>query len=386
MDDGEPRITAVPALWCPRWDGWLVSLAGRLAGSCRVRCDDRVRASPSRVLVLAVSVGALLGGAGASAPAVTAGAGGMRFVAGFSADTPARAAKAAAAGVTTDILYGGPPAPSSPLGRALAGHHMTVIDARLSGELFYWECHRTHTVAKPPKGQPNDYCATDEKPGVDSAAIVLRTIGGWLRQDASNPLVSGYWVLDDWPWWDGGSARRLLQEIHHEIGAVTPGYPAICGFGGTVLRPGRTGGFDLSTAENYSNRGCDMVGWYNYAPIDVATRPTKGRALDWSMKILLATEGRDLAKFGWSESHAPLLGIGQAWSGRYDKRYYQPGLTPAEMLTQAEAFCRYGATAIGWYAWDDSGFGPRTHTPDDSPVIRAGIQKGESACGFPAQA
>jgi hypothetical protein len=63
-----------------------------------------------------------------------------------------------------------------------------------------------------------------------------------------------------------------------------------------------------------------MVGWYNYAPIDTHTHPTQGRALDWSMKVLLATQGRDLAKFGWRKSRTPLLGIGQAWSGRYDKR------------------------------------------------------------------
>jgi hypothetical protein len=220
--------------------------------------------------VAAVTVTVLAGGAAAgSARGVSAKT--TRFVAGFSAGTPAQVASAAGDGVTADILYGGPPGPASPLGRALARYHMTAIDARLSGELFYWECHRTHTVAPPPKGQPNDYCAKDEKPGVDSPAVVLKTIGGWLRQDASNPLVSGYWVLDDWPYWDGGSARGLLREIRREIRAVTPGYPAICGFGGTVLKPGQAGGFDASTAENYSDGGCDMVGWYNYANIDTLT-------------------------------------------------------------------------------------------------------------------
>lgn len=302
-------------------------------------------------------------------------------MAGFSADTPARVAKAAAEGVTTDILYDGPPRPSSALGRALSKHHMVVVDARLSGELFYWECHRTHTVAPPPQHQPNDYCTTDEEPSVNSKAVVLKTIAKWLHSEAANPLVRGYWVLDDWAWWDGGSARGLLKEIHKEIRHATPTYPAICGFGGAVLKPGRRGGFDLSTAKNYSNAGCDMVGWYNYSPFG-ETHPSKGKQLDWSMKVLLATEGHDLAKFGWSLSRAPLLGIGQAWSGPYGKRYYQPGLTVDEMRTQAKAFCSYGASAIGWYAWDDSGFGPRTHTPNNSKVIGRGIKDGESACGF----
>jgi hypothetical protein len=124
-----------------------------------------------------------------------------------------------------------------------------------------------------------------------------------------------------------------------------------------------------------------MVGWYNYSPFG-RRHPSDGKGLDWSMKVLLATEGRDLRKFGWSLSRAPLLGIGQAWAGPYAKRDYQPGLTTRQMLTQAQAFCAYGATSIGWYAWDDSGFGARTHTPNNSSVIDQGIRRGASACGF----
>lgn len=304
-----------------------------------------------------------------------------RFVAGFSADTPGRVANASAQGITTDILYGGPPRPGSRLGRSLSEHRMAVVDARLSGELFYWECHRTHTLAPPPKNQANDYCATDEEPSVDSKTVVLSTIARWLRQDANNHLVRGYWVLDDWPYWDGGSARGLLQSIHHEIQKATPSYPAICGFGGAVLRPGQRGGFALSTAENYSNAGCDMVGWYNYSPFG-RRHPSNGKGLDWSMKVLLATEGRDLKKFGWSLSRAPLLGIGQAWGGPYAKRDYQPGLTEGEVFSQAKAFCSYGAASVGWYAWDDSGFGARTHTPNNSAAIDQGIRRGASACGL----
>src|SRR5581483_8652648 len=69
---------------------------------------------------------------------------------GFSVDTPARSATAASQGVTTTILYGGSPSPGSALERALHSHHMGVIDGGISSILFYWECHRTHTVAPPP--------------------------------------------------------------------------------------------------------------------------------------------------------------------------------------------------------------------------------------------
>ena len=67
-----------------------------------------------------------------------------------------------------------------------------------------------------------------------------------------------------------------------------------------------------------------------------------------------ARDAHSLARRGWNISQTPLYGIGQAWAGSYDKRFYQPGLTREEMHEQAKAFCAFGATYIGWYAWDDS--------------------------------
>jgi hypothetical protein len=74
------------------------------------------------------------------------------------------------------------------------------------------------------------------------------------------------------------------------------------------------------------------------------------------------------------------MGIGQAWSGKYGARDYQPGLSAAQMQTQAAAFCAFGATAISWYAWDDSEDVAGTQTPNNSPVIAQGIADGLSAC------
>lgn len=313
--------------------------------------------------------------AGAS-PALSAAA--THFTAGFQIDKPARVRSAAAVGITSDIEYDGPPRSSSRLGKALTAAHMNVIDARISAELYYWECHRTHTVAPPPPEEENWYCKTDEDPSVDSPAVVLQAVREYVRQDAANPMVSGYWVLDDWPQWDGGSARTLLQEIHAAIDEVTPNLPAICGFGGAILAIGQPGGFDLATAENYSNEGCDMVGLYDYA--EPTRRASDGDELEWTMKILLAEEAEDLAGMGWVESDTPMLGIGQAWSGRYGHHEFEPGLSDEQILAQARAFCADGATAIAWYGWDDSGFHKKTQTPNNSAVIQDGIRQGISAC------
>jgi hypothetical protein len=298
---------------------------------------------------------------------------------GFSVDTPKRVATAGRQGIDTTILYGGSPAPESALEKALQAHGIAVIDARISGILFYWECHRTHTVKPPPSSYSyNPYCRTDENPRIDSQRVVLRDVAKLLERDAKRPYVVGYWVLDDWAWWDPGSGRGLLQKIHAEIQRITPGLPAICGFGAGVAKPGRVA-WDPGTGANYSNAACNIVGWYNYSPFG-RKRPSNGKSLDWTMKALLPAMRRTLEKKGWDIAQTPLYGIGQAWGGSYDKKFYQPGLTRGEMLRQAKAFCDFGATYIGWYAWDDSGYESRSETPNNSSTVTAGIAAGINAC------
>lgn len=354
-------------------------------GLSRHRRAVRVRLA----CVLALTTGALIapmGSSGAAAASLRLSSrhavaspkfsGGTHLVVGFGPRKPRLVPGAAALGITADILYDGPPQPRSSLGRALARAHITAIDARVSDELHAWECHRTHTVAPPPNGRPNNYCSADIDPTSDSKEVVLARVKEYLREDAVNPLVSGYWALDDWPYWDGGSAHELLQEVHAEIEEVTPGYPAICGFGGSVEEDGEPEGFEVSTAANFSSTGCDMVGLYNYA--DPVSAPSDGEGFEWSMGLLLKEEGEDLADFGWVEAETPLLGIGQAWSGLEGDHRYQPGLSSAQMVAQAQAFCSYGATSIGWYGWE--GFKGRTQTPANSSVIQQGIKEGATAC------
>lgn len=303
-------------------------------------------------------------------------------VIGFSVDTARRAAVAAREGITATILYWHPPSPKSALGTALRAHHIGVIDGYVSDLVSSWECHRTHTVAPPPKSYSggNTYCATDEYPHMTTAKV-LADLRRELARDERLPYVVGYWVLDDWAWWDPGSGRALLQKVHALIAQTTPGRPALCGFGAGIGKPGSvsSGYWDPGTAANYSNAGCDVVGWYNYACIE-CSHPSSGKQLDWSMKTLLPAMAKSLENYGWSMATTPLYGIGQAWSGSYAKRYYTWGLTRAEMVAQASAFCSFGATYIGWYAWDDSGFDARTQTPNNSATIAAGIGDGLAAC------
>ena len=284
---------------------------------------------------------------------------------------------AASLGVNTVIRYGTPFTPSDPVGAEMLSKGMHEIDASLASQLFYYECHRTHTVAPPPQGTQNGYCSTDEVPSINSEATLLAAIDTKLQADARNPLVVGYWVLDDWAPWDSGTAKSVLQHIHNHIQQYTPSYPAICGFGITVTVP-LVVTWNAGPTLNYSSAGCDMVGIYAY--VDTHPSLTDGSKFDFSMQSELPLAFKGLQQQGWNIQHTPLIGIGQAFAGLYAGTRYEPGLTNVQMSEQARAFCKAGAASIGWYGWDDSGFGSQTETPMTSTLIQQGVVDSIAAC------
>jgi hypothetical protein len=144
------------------------------------------------------------------------------FIGGFSMVSSAMVGDAANDGVQVDLLYGGPPSPSSEVGQALDAHQMRVIDGVLWMYIEFYECHRLHT------------CSETILPELTSAQAVLQAVTVHLQQMRNNPLILGYWMLDDWPRSDPGSARDLLVQIHRLIHQYTPGRPAICGFAGAL--------------------------------------------------------------------------------------------------------------------------------------------------------
>jgi hypothetical protein len=88
-----------------------------------------------------------------------------------------------------------------------------------------------------------------------------------------------------------------------------------------------------------------------------------------------------LQRRDWDITKEPLIGIGQAFGGpiAHSDRYW---ITPTskDIETQSRSFCEHGATGLTFYAWNDSGFGPSTHTPMNSPDIETGIRNGIAAC------
>src|SRR6266849_10706085 len=122
---------------------------------------------------------------------------------GFGIDTSNRANAAASDGVSEAQSYGVPADPGSALGQTFQSLHMHEVDSYLWTLLYEYECHRSHVV--PHSGAS---CATDY-PNMTSVSVLLSYVQSHLQQVASNPLVNAYWVLDDWPAWDTGSAQPI---------------------------------------------------------------------------------------------------------------------------------------------------------------------------------
>ncbi len=286
---------------------------------------------------------------------------------GFNIDTPDQAVKASTDGIQVAFQYGNPPSDKDKLGQKL--HY-----------LYYYECHRTHTVKLAASGDVNP-CTTDSHPELNSENALLANIANHLQQEKNNPLIIGYWVLDDWVSWDAGSARQLLIKIHDLIQQYTPGRPAICGFGGSI-DPYLEYGWHDEIADNFSPQGCDEVGLYIYASSQPDTTPVSSSDLyDWSMSGILPAMFASLQQRGWNINKEPLIGIGQAFGGpqaHTDRYWVTPGAKDIE--TQSRSFCEHGATRLAFYSWEDPGYGPTTQTPMSSAEVGTGIRNGIAAC------
>jgi hypothetical protein len=256
---------------------------------------------------------------------------------------------------------------------------MTVISGGLIDAIRDYECHRTWTVAPPPQETANGYCMSDLDPTMTVTKLLAAT-RAFLQQEQTNPLIQGYWVLDDVPPWDTASLKHILQEIHRQIHAASPHRLAICGFG-VGLRSGGGSDWLHADAADFSSQGCDMVALYVYAGAVPVGSSVNIDSFDWSMSTLLPAVFESLKANGWNINHTPLIGIGQAWGGWFQADMTSTIMTPTDydMEQQGAAFCQTGATGIAWYAWDLSVFLSPT-TPANNSELASGVKRAITAC------
>jgi len=281
--------------------------------------------------------------------------------------------------VQVAFQYGQPPSEDDALGQQLQWLQMKVIDGYIWKLVYEYECYRIQTVRPSPVGQ-QPYCLGVRPPYLMDEQMLLSAVAAHLQQVRADPLIIGYWVLDDWISWDAGSARGVLIKIHQLIQQYTPGRPAICGFGGTIWLDHQYG-WDDWIADNFSPQGCDRVGLYIYTSSIANTIPTPPDRFNWSMVGLLPAMFTSLRQRGWDITREPLIGIGQAFGGPglHTGRYW---ITPSakDIETQSRSFCEHGATGLTFYAWASSDFGSPMQTPMTSAQIYLGIRNGITAC------
>jgi hypothetical protein len=298
---------------------------------------------------------------------------------GFGIDTPSKAIDAASDGLKFTLFYGTPPTPTSPIGLQLQALHFKIIDGFISSTLYFYECHKSKTIPHPSPAIAN-YCQRDYYPSYTSDDAVLAVIKAHLQSVLSNPLIGGYWVLDDQASWDTpGYDKSILQKIHALIQQYTPNYPTICGFGAD-LGISNTSSWNPALALNFTPQGCDVVGLYVYSSSQSVSRPpVNTNTFDWSMSGLLPRIFSSLRAQGWNSAQEPFVGIPQAWAGQRKDipSLYEPTPSAQNMLTQALSFCRQGAIGLIYYGWDDSSV---NLFPWNTPAMKQGVQEGIAAC------
>ncbi|HLZ62658.1 MAG TPA: hypothetical protein VKR06_37405 [Ktedonosporobacter sp.] len=292
------------------------------------------------------------------------------FTAGFQIDNPSKAQDAASIGIQETFTYN---ILDSGMGQTLDTLHMKQVSGKISSYLQNYECHRLfqNNLARPSS------CSQDPS-NMDQQTLLNDVTSEVLRAKAI-PGNAGYWILDDWPTSDSGSAKGILQQITQIIHQNDPGKPAICGIG-AELRSNRQDTFYAGTAANFSPQGCDMIGLYIYSQ-SVSDPATSPDSFDWSMSTLLPKIFSALQDNGWDASKTPFMGTSQAYGGSRNDvgGLYEIIPTAADIAQQSLSFCQNGALGINFYGWGSSNIGG-IQTPSNNAQIKAGVTQGIAAC------
>ena len=295
------------------------------------------------------------------------------FTAGFQIINASNAQDAANLGIQVAFNYGEPYSEDSTMGRVFKSLQLEQIGGQISSLLYQYECHHLYQNHIDPQG----YCSQDY-PGMNYQTL-MDTVKKDVINTKSHSSHSGYWILDDWPGSDEGSAKSILQSITQIIHTYDPGKPSICGFG-AELGINRTDLFDPNVTKNYSPGGCDMVGIYVYSQ-SVTDSNTTPDTFDWSMSNLLPLIFNALQRQGWDKNKVPYIGIAQAWAGKRSdvNGFYEIVPTSQDIAEESASFCYNGALAINYYAWNTSDISD-LQSPENNSQIREGVLQGIKSC------
>lgn len=225
---------------------------------------------------------------------------------------------------------------------------------------------------------------------------ILTNVKNHLAQTASDPLIAGYMILDDYP---GGDVRDVMQGIHDLVveankTAVFPRFTQ-CDFGSrldtrdTVSSPWVTHSSSFDQAiSNYSPTACDVVMFY-FEGYNSPANYNHPELIDWSMSTILPYAMNSLKAKGWNPATQPLIGSPQLYD--WTESWWQTNVgtntiwmvrpTSAGVSAQIQAFCQAGAVAISGYAWNDPSHSAsvKYELSNDTSILN-GYQAGVQQC------
>ena len=211
--------------------------------------------------------------------------------------------------------------------------------------------------------------------GPDELDTIERQVRSHLQVTRKDDSVVGYWVLDDYP----GDVRPAIELIHRLIQEDTlsgrAARPTLCGFGGDLDNAHQSVAQSRAAFEaaltNFTPAGCDAVALYPYTR---GVRTDQDDGVDWSMADLLPYMLDRLRDRGWDPAQQPLIGVPQTF-----RVADGAVVTDASVAAQTAAYCAAGASAILFYAWNDSFGGPKAELFNTS-ALRAGAAAGLATC------
>jgi hypothetical protein len=256
---------------------------------------------------------------------------------------------------------------------SLQSNGTQVLDAWIQQNIY-----STYCPVKPTR------CST---PPDDMRRALLDRIRSHVQQAKESGTVAAYYLTDDFRI----NLTSLLPVVRGIIRSIDPTAPTVCGVALPLTYRYVRGeraykGLDRfrEALTNYSPSWCDSVAIYSYGP--TTPRPQMVQ-VDWTMRETLPAALRLLRSRGWRPDGG-LIGVPQAFGywprtsirGRaLATPQYRHQPSSRALASQIDSFCRYGASTIIGYVWDDGSGGHVTNLSNSQP-LRDGFTRGVQRC------
>jgi hypothetical protein len=272
----------------------------------------------------------------------------------------------AAANLGLSLVFESYTDPSSPIGLEMQARGITYID------MYPWEqivqtCGKTfgHCTISP----------VQEKHIVNAIRLHLARV-------QHDPLVAGFYILDDNPGHIMPTLNAITRLVHDANASSIFPRPTICALGITLdWRPSLDVPYKKSHSQfmgaiaNYSPTTCDIPDVYAYGIGRANGIMIPENQTDWTASALIPYVTSTLQAHGWN----PASGFISTPQTFHNTDLHDARPTSADIAAETAGFCSGGAISVVAFAWDDGGQAGR-HDLFNTPAYRSGYQAGLAQC------